>query len=126
MILGMDLETFSDVDLAKCGLYRYVEGYFHILLLAYAFDDEPVEIIDLACGEEIPSRVKTQFLTIASLKPPGMHSLSELALVGISESSSRQTPGDARWFTPPVSLSPAQNQNCGGSPESIVTKRRCW
>ena len=58
MILSLDLETFSDVDLTKCGLYRYVEGDFHILLLAYAFDDEPVEIIDLACGEEIPSRVK--------------------------------------------------------------------
>ena len=38
-VLGIDLETYSDVDLGKCGLYRYVEGDFHILLFAYAFDD---------------------------------------------------------------------------------------
>ena len=49
-IMSLDLETYSDVDLGKCGLYRYVEGDFHILLLAYAFDDEDVQIVDLACG----------------------------------------------------------------------------
>ena len=43
--LGIDLETYSDVDLGKCGLYRYVEGDFHILLFAYAFDDEDVRVI---------------------------------------------------------------------------------
>ena len=41
-VLSIDLETYSDVDLGKCGVYRYVEGDFHILLFAYAFDDEPV------------------------------------------------------------------------------------
>lgn len=56
-VLGIDLETYSDVDLNKCGLYKYVEGDFHILLLAYAFDDEEVQIIDLACGELIPKEV---------------------------------------------------------------------
>ncbi len=56
-ILGIDLETYSDVDLGNCGVYRYVEGDFHILLFAYAFDDEPVQIIDLACGEELPREV---------------------------------------------------------------------
>ena len=39
-VLSLDLETYSDVDLGKCGVYRYVEGDFHILLCAYAFDDE--------------------------------------------------------------------------------------
>ena len=43
--------------MGKCGLYRYVEGDFHILLFAYAFDDEPVRIVDLASGEEIPFHV---------------------------------------------------------------------
>ena len=56
-ILGLDLETYSDVDLAKCGVYKYVEGDFHILLCAYAFDDEEVKIVDLACGEEMPQEV---------------------------------------------------------------------
>ena len=44
-ILSIDLESFSDVDLAKCGVYRYVEGDFHILLFAYAFDDEEAKIV---------------------------------------------------------------------------------
>ena len=56
-ILSLDIETYSDVDLSKCGVYRYVEGDFHILLLAYAFDDEDVRIVDLACGESIPHDV---------------------------------------------------------------------
>ena len=56
-VLSIDLETYSDVDLGNCGVYRYVEGDFHILLFAYAFDDEEVRIVDLACGEELPKEV---------------------------------------------------------------------
>ena len=56
-VLSLDLETYSDVDLGKCGVYRYVEGDFHILLCAYAFDDEEVRIVDLACGEKMPGEV---------------------------------------------------------------------
>ena len=56
-VLSLDLETYSDIDLGKCGVYRYVEGDFHILLCAYAFDDEDAKIVDLACGEEIPAEV---------------------------------------------------------------------
>ena len=56
-VLGIDLETYSDVDLSKCGLYRYVEGDFHILLFAYAFDDDDVRVIDMAQGEQIPQEV---------------------------------------------------------------------
>ena len=55
--LSIDIETYSDVDLSKCGVYKYVEGDFHILLFAYAFDDEEVKIVDLACGEELPREV---------------------------------------------------------------------
>ena len=53
----MDLETFSDVDLVNCGVFRYVEGDFHILLFAYAFDDEETQCVDLACGEQLPQEV---------------------------------------------------------------------
>ena len=56
-ILSLDLETYSDIELKSCGVYKYVEGDFHILLLAYAFDDDPVQIVDLASGEEIPKEV---------------------------------------------------------------------
>ena len=56
-VLSIDLETYSDVDLGNCGVYRYVEGDFHILLFAYAFDDEDVRVVDLACGEKLPQKV---------------------------------------------------------------------
>lgn len=57
--LSLDLETYSGVDLKKCGVYAYA-GYldFEILLLAYAFDDDPVNIIDLASGEELPLEIR--------------------------------------------------------------------
>ena len=57
-MLSIDLETFSDIDLSSCGVYRYVEGDFHILLFAYAFDDEDVRVVDMACGEELPQEVR--------------------------------------------------------------------
>ena len=55
--LQIDIETFSDVDLVTSGVFRYVEGNFHILLFAYAFDDEEVQCVDLACGEQLPQDV---------------------------------------------------------------------
>ena len=56
-VLSIDLETYSDVDLPNCGVYRYIEGDFHILLFAYAFDDEETKCIDMACGEQLPAEV---------------------------------------------------------------------
>ncbi len=56
-VLSIDLETYSDVDLPNCGVYRYVEGDFHILLFAYAFDDEETKCIDMTCGEQLPADV---------------------------------------------------------------------
>ena len=53
--LSIDIETSSDVDIRKCGAFKYAESEaFRIMLLAYAFDDEPVEVIDLEKGEEMP------------------------------------------------------------------------
>ena len=58
MQLGIDIETYSDVDLQKCGVYAYTDSpAFEILLFAYAFDDEDVNIIDVAKGESLPERV---------------------------------------------------------------------
>ncbi len=57
-LLSIDIETYSSRDLSKCGVYAYCEAEdFEILLFAYAFDDEEVRVIDLKCGEEIPSEV---------------------------------------------------------------------
>lgn len=57
--LHIDIETYSDVDLKKSGLYRYAQSDdFEVLLIAYAFDDDPVEIVDLAQGESIPDRLR--------------------------------------------------------------------
>ena len=51
--LSIDIETYSDQNLAKCGVYRYVESpVFQILLFSYSVDGAPVQIVDLACGEE--------------------------------------------------------------------------
>ena len=53
--LSIDIETYSSVDIKKSGLYKYVQSTdFEILLFAYAYDNGPVNIVDLACGEKIP------------------------------------------------------------------------
>jgi DNA polymerase len=56
--LSMDLETFSSVDIAKCGVYRYADAPdFEILLFGYSVDKGPVQVIDLASGEEVPDEI---------------------------------------------------------------------
>ena len=56
--LSLDLETFSDVDLGKCGVYRYAESpLFEILLLGYSTDGINVHVIDLTCGEQVPEEI---------------------------------------------------------------------
>ena len=69
-MLSIDLETFSDIDLSSCGVYRYVEGDFHILLFAYAFDDEDVRVVDMACGEELPQEVRDAIFDETVIKAP--------------------------------------------------------
>lgn len=56
--LSLDLETYSDVDLGKCGVYRYAESpYFEVLLFGYAVNGGKVHVIDLALGEKIPEEI---------------------------------------------------------------------
>lgn len=56
--LSIDIETYSDQNLAKTGVYRYVESpIFEILLFAYSVDGGSVQQVDLACGEQIPAKV---------------------------------------------------------------------
>lgn len=56
--LSLDLETYSDVNLARCGVYKYAESpAFEILLFGYAVDGGEVQVIDLAQGETIPEKI---------------------------------------------------------------------
>ena len=56
--LEIDIETFSSVNLAKSGVYRYVESPdFEILLFGYSVDGGEVNVIDLASGETLPKEI---------------------------------------------------------------------
>ena len=56
--LSIDIETYSDVDLSKCGVYKYASSpAFEVLLFGYAADGGDVRVVDLACGEQIPEEV---------------------------------------------------------------------
>ncbi|SCI86481.1 bifunctional 3'-5' exonuclease/DNA polymerase [uncultured Clostridium sp.] len=56
--ISIDIETYSKIDLTKSGVYKYIEEDFEILLIAYAYNDEEVQIIDLKNGEKIPPQFK--------------------------------------------------------------------
>ena len=56
--LSIDIESFSSVNLQKSGVYRYSESEdFEVLLFAYSVDGQPVQVVDLACGEVLPQDV---------------------------------------------------------------------
>lgn len=63
--LSIDIETRSSVDIAKAGAYRYAQSPdFQILLFAYQFGEDPVEIIDFTDGETLPKEL------VSALKNP--------------------------------------------------------
>lgn len=65
--ISCDLETFSPVNLANSGVYPYAEHEdFDILLFGYSIDGNPVEVVDLASGEELPDEV------VEALVDPGV------------------------------------------------------
>jgi len=56
--LSIDIETYSDIDLSKCGVYKYTESTaFDILLFGYSVNGGEVQVIDLACGDSIPTEI---------------------------------------------------------------------
>jgi DNA polymerase len=66
-ILEIDIETFSSALLPKCGVYRYADAPdFEILLFSYAFDDGPVQTVDMTCGGKLPEDV------LLALEDPGI------------------------------------------------------
>lgn len=57
-LLFVDIETYSEADLKECGVYRYVEDpTFEVQLFGYAYDDDPVTVVDFAQGEKLPEDV---------------------------------------------------------------------
>ena len=68
-VLSADIETFSDVDLIKCGVYAYADSpAFEILLFAYSFDGGETQIIDLAQGEKLPAEVEDAIFDVSVTK----------------------------------------------------------
>ena len=58
--ISIDIETYSGICLAKSGVYKYAESPdFEILLFGYSVNGGPVQVVDLACGEQIPEEILT-------------------------------------------------------------------
>lgn len=56
--ISIDIETFSDVNLAECGIYKYAQSPdFEILLFGYSVDEGAIHVVDLANGEKIPDKI---------------------------------------------------------------------
>lgn len=67
--LSIDIETYSATNLAKAGVYRYSEDSdFEILLFGYSVDGGPVQVVDLAAGEQISDEVLSALTDPAVLK----------------------------------------------------------
>ncbi|WP_270578014.1 DNA polymerase [Caldibacillus thermoamylovorans] len=67
--LNIDIETYSSVDLPKCGVYAYADSPdFEILLFAYSVDGGPVEVIELAQGKKLPNEIMKALTDEAVLK----------------------------------------------------------
>jgi DNA polymerase len=87
--LCVDIETFSSVDLTACGVYPYTEALdFAVLLFGYAFDDEPVRVVDLAQGEALPA--------------PVLQALTDPAIIKTAYNASFERTCLARWLGRPM------------------------
>lgn len=68
-VLAIDIETYSDISLLDCGVYRYVDTpAFEILLFAYSINDGETQIIDLAMGETLPQNILEMLLDDGVIK----------------------------------------------------------
>ena len=68
-MLAIDIETYSSIDITKCGVYAYTEAEdFEILIFAYAYDEEEVKLIDLASGEKLPQSIMEDLTSTKVIK----------------------------------------------------------
>lgn len=87
--LSLDVETYSSVDLTTCGVYAYAEAQdFEILLFAYAFDNDPVRVVDLAQGEKLP--------------PEALYALTDPGVVKTAYNANFERVCLARWLGQPM------------------------
>lgn len=95
-VLQIDIETYSSADLKKCGVHRYAESPdFEILLIAYAFDDAPVTVIDLTDFETVPTDVRDALIDPNVIKTAFNAAFERTCL--------------AKWFGQPM---PAEQWRC--------------
>lgn len=67
--MNIDIETYSEADLSKSGVYKYVDAPgFEVLLFGYSADGGPVKVISLVEGEELPQKIKEALLDDTVLK----------------------------------------------------------
>ena len=67
--LHVDLETFSSAGIAKTGVYRYCEADdFEVLLFGYSVDAGPVQVVDLANGEQLPMEIRCALTDLSVTK----------------------------------------------------------
>jgi DNA polymerase len=67
--VSIDIETYSSVDLAKSGVYRYVESPdFEVLLFGYSIDGGEVHVVDLACGEKLTNEIRSALIDPTVIK----------------------------------------------------------
>ena len=87
--LGIDIETYSSRDLAKCGMYKYVEAPdFAVLLFAYSVDNAPAICVDFAQGEELPDEIINALIDPAVTKTAWNAAFERICLskhLGLSE-----------------------------------------
>ena len=92
--LAIDIETYSSVSLQKAGVYAYAASPdFEILLFGYAWDDGPVEVIDMAQGQKLPQELQDALYDPEILKTAFNASFERTCL---SAFMGRVTPAD-QW-----------------------------
>ena len=96
--ISIDLETYSDVDIGKCGVYKYAESpNFEILLFAYSVDGGGVTVIDITNGEKIPDEI------ISALSDPNITKWafnSQFERICLSEYLHRHYSLDTHYLSP--------------------------
>lgn len=89
--LSIDIETYSSVNLGKSGVYRYAESEdFEILLFSYSADHGPIQVIDMACGEEMPENVRRALTDDSVENGPSMPSLNASVCLPGSDATTRK------------------------------------
>lgn len=97
--LSIDIETYSSYDLADVGVHKYVEAPdFEILLLAYSADGGPVEVVDFASGQQLPTEIAAA-LYDPTVTLHAFNAAFERTCINKFLMCNGEGPGDpARWY----------------------------